>query len=168
MLLASLNPCPCGYRGDRLRGCSCSPYAIARYLSKLSGPLLDRIDMHVEVPRLPYDDISNNHPAEPSAAVRRRVETARERQRQRLGPSGCNAAMPAKRLREHCAFDETSRTLLAAAVAKLHLSARAHDRILRVARTIADLAGAPDIATEHLAEAIGYRNLDRSLLDRMD
>ena len=163
MLLASLNPCPCGYHGDRLKGCSCSRYAIGRYLSKLSGPLLDRIDLHVEVPRLPYQDISNSHPAESSAAVRRRVEAARERQRQRLGPSGCNAAMPAKRLREHCAFDDRGRALLSAAVAKLHLSARAHDRILRVARTIADLAGADSIATDHVAEAIGYRNLDRSL-----
>ncbi|MBV8222552.1 MAG: YifB family Mg chelatase-like AAA ATPase, partial [Candidatus Eremiobacteraeota bacterium] len=162
MLLASLNPCPCGYRGDRLRGCSCSPIAIARYLSKISGPLLDRIDMHVDVPRMPYEDMSTRAKAEQSFRVRSRVEAARTLQRVRLGPTGTNAAMPAKSLREHCALDDRARPLLAAAVMKLHLSARAHDRILRVARTIADLAGARTIETAHLAEAIGYRSLDRS------
>ena len=162
-LIASLNPCPCGYHGDRLRGCSCSPHAIARYLSKLSGPLLDRIDMHVEVPRLPYEDMSRNTPAESSAAVRARVESARQRQRARLGTCGCNATLAAKALREHCPLDDRSRALLATAVMKLHLSARAHDRIVRVSRTIADLAGREHIAPEHIAEAIGYRSLDRSL-----
>ncbi|HLN46955.1 MAG TPA: YifB family Mg chelatase-like AAA ATPase, partial [Magnetospirillaceae bacterium] len=162
MLLASLNPCPCGYSGDPLHGCSCSPVAISRYLSKISGPLLDRIDMHVEVPRLPYDDMSRHVRAEASANVRARVECARRLQRARLGSTGANARMPAKLLRDHCAVDDRCRALLAAAVAKLHLSARAHDRILRVARTIADLAKAPAIAPEHLAEAIGYRSLDRS------
>jgi magnesium chelatase family protein len=164
MLVASLNPCPCGYSGDRVRGCSCSPHAVQKYLSKLSGPLLDRIDIHVEVPRLPYDDLARPSLAEPSSRVRTRVEKARTRQRERLGGEGCNAALPAKRLREFCVLDHTSRTLLAGAVAKLHLSARAHDRILRVARTIADLAGAAGIESHHLAEAIGYRSLDRSLL----
>jgi magnesium chelatase family protein len=163
MLLASLNPCPCGYHGDVVRGCSCSPNAIARYLSKLSGPLLDRIDMHVEVPRLPYEDMARRAPAESSRAVRGRVESARAAQRARLGNAGCNAAMPAKLLREHCDLDGGSRALLAAAVSKLQLSARAHDRILRVARTIADLAGAQRVAAAHLAEAVGYRSLDRSL-----
>jgi len=162
MLLASLNPCPCGYSGDPLHGCSCSPVAISRYLSKISGPLLDRIDLHVEVPRLPYDDMSRTFRAEPSATVRARVESARRLQRSRLGSTGANAAMPAKLLRDHCALDDRCRALLAAAVSKLHLSARAHDRILRVARTIADLSNAPVIAPEHVAEAIGYRSLDRS------
>jgi magnesium chelatase family protein len=166
MLLASLNPCPCGYSGDVVRGCSCSPHAIARYLSKLSGPLLDRIDMHVEVPRLPYEDMARRAPAESSRAVRNRVECARGAQRVRLGNAGCNAAMPAKLLREHCDLDDGSRALLAAAVSKLQLSARAHDRILRVARTIADLAGAQRVAAAHLAEAVGYRSLDRSLWSR--
>jgi magnesium chelatase family protein len=163
MLLASLNPCPCGYHGDQLRGCSCSPIAISRYLSKLSGPLLDRIDMHVEVPRLLYDDMSRGRSAEGSVTVRQRVESARRLQRLRLGSVGSNASMAAKLLRDHCALDERGRALLAAAVTKLHLSARAHDRILRVARTIADLAGSERVAPEHLAEAAGYRSLDRSL-----
>lgn len=162
MLVASLNPCPCGYHGDRLRGCSCSPHSIRKYLSKVSGPLLDRIDMHVEVARVPYEDIASRELAESSAVVRARVEAARARQRERLG-AGCNASMPAKVIREHCTPDEGGRALLAVAVARMHLSARAHDRILKVARTIADLAASPRIATHHLAEAVGYRALDRSL-----
>ena len=164
MLIASLNPCPCGYSGDRVRGCTCSPHAVRKYLSKLSGPLLDRIDIHVEVPRLPYEDLADTSLSESSSAVRSRVETARNRQRERLGGEGCNAGMSAKRLRDVCTLDDASRALLAAAVAKLHLSARAHDRIVRVARTIADLAGSQSIGGQHLAEAIGYRSLDRSLL----
>lgn len=163
MLVASLNPCPCGYHGDKLHGCTCSPNAISRYLSKLSGPLLDRIDMHAEVPRLPYEDMSRASGAEPSRAVRARVEAARQRQRERLGANGCNAAMATRSLRELCRLDDACRNLLAAAVARLHLSARAHDRILRVARTIADLEASDSIAPTHLAEAIGYRSLDRSL-----
>jgi magnesium chelatase family protein len=162
MLVASLNPCPCGYNGDRLRGCTCSPHAIRKYLSKLSGPLLDRIDIHVEVPRLPYEDMSGRAPAESSSTIRARVEAARVRQRERLG-AGHNASMPAKLLRDVCALDDGCRHVLGAAVARLHLSARAHDRIPRVARTIADLCGAEHVGAEHLAEAIGYRSLDRTL-----
>jgi len=164
MLVASLNPCPCGYHGDRLRGCTCSPQTIRKYLSRVSGPLLDRIDIHVEVPRLPYEDMSRHAPAEPSRAIRQRVESARARQRQR-GRGQCNAAVPVKQLRDWCALDASGRQVLGAAVARLHLSARAHDRILRVARTIADLDGLESIAPAHLAEAIGYRSLDRSLWD---
>jgi magnesium chelatase family protein len=163
MLVASLNPCPCGYNGDRLHGCTCSPHAIRKYLSKVSGPLLDRIDLHVEVPRVPYEDMAARSQAESSSAVRARVEAARLRQRARLGGEGCNAAMPAKRLRDVCLLDDAGRSLLGAAVSRLHLSARAHDRILRVSRTIADLASSECVAPEHLAEAIGYRSLDRSL-----
>ncbi|HYK54079.1 MAG TPA: YifB family Mg chelatase-like AAA ATPase [Candidatus Eremiobacteraceae bacterium] len=162
MLVASLNPCPCGYHGDRLRGCTCSPQTIRKYLSRVSGPLLDRIDIHVEVPRLPYEDMSRHSPAESSQAIRARVESARARQRQR-GRVLCNAAVPVKQLREWCALDASGRQVLGAAVARLQLSARAHDRILRVARTIADLDGLESISPAHLAEAIGYRSLDRSL-----
>lgn len=164
LLVASLNPCPCGYSGDRMRGCSCSPHAVRKYLSKLSGPLLDRIDIHVEVPRVPYDDLTRPSVGEPSWVIRARAESARALQRERLQGEGCNAAMPAKRLREFCDLDDQGRALLAVAAGRLHLSARAHDRILRVARTIADLAGASAITSAHLAEAIGYRSLDRSLL----
>ncbi|HXW51401.1 MAG TPA: YifB family Mg chelatase-like AAA ATPase [Candidatus Acidoferrales bacterium] len=164
LLVASLNPCPCGYSGDRLRGCSCSPHAVRKYHAKLSGPLLDRIDIHVEVPRVPYEDLSSPPKAEASSAVRSRVEEARARQRARLGGEGCNASMAARRLRDCCALDDAARALLSAAASRLHLSARAHDRILRVARTIADLEAAPSVAHQHLAEAIGYRSLDRSLL----
>jgi len=164
MLVASLNPCPCGYSGDRVRGCTCSPHAVRKYLSKLSGPLLDRIDIHVEVPRLPYTALAHTGTAESSSAVRARVEAARIRQRERLGGEGSNAGMAAKRLRDLCVLDDAGRALLASAVGKLHLSARAHDRILRVARTIADLAHSQGIMSQHLAEAIGYRSLDRSLL----
>jgi magnesium chelatase family protein len=163
MLVASLNPCPCGYNGDRLRGCSCSPHAMRKYLAKLSGPLLDRIDIHVEVPRVPYEDMARTASPEASRLIRERVERARFRQRDRLGGEGCNAKMPAKKLRDFCCLDDAGKALLAAAVSRLHLSARAHDRILRVARTIADLAGAQSIEAAHLAEAIGYRSLDRLL-----
>lgn len=162
MLVASLNPCPCGYHGDRLRGCTCSPHAIRKYLSKVSGPLLDRIDIHVEVPRLPFEDMTGQTKAESSSAIRARVEAARHRQRERLG-GGSNAGMEAKKIREFCALDGGGRQVLGAAVARLHLSARAHDRILRVARTIADLVGAERIGADHLAEAISYRSLDQSL-----
>ena len=164
MLIASMNPCPCGYSGDRQRGCTCSPHAIRKYLSKLSGPLLDRIDIHVEVPRLPFCDVAGLKRSEPSAAVRARVEHARNLQRTRMGGEGCNANIPPKRLRDLCELDDATRMLLAGAVSKLQLSARAHDRLLRVARTIADLASAERIATSHMAEAIGYRSLDRSVL----
>ena len=164
MLVASMNPCPCGYSGDRQRGCTCSPHAIRKYLSKLSGPLLDRIDIHIEVPRLHHDKLANSKRSESSSSVRARVERAREVQRRRLGGEGCNARIPAKRLRELCRLDDAGRFLLTGAMAKLQLSARAHDRILRVARTIADLAGAQGVGTPHIAEAIAYRSLDRSLL----
>lgn len=163
MLVASLNPCPCGYHGDRLRGCACSPLAMRKYLAKLSGPLLDRIDIHVDVPRVPYEDMLRHEAAEPSAAIRARVELARRTQTARNPGRSSNAAMPAKTVRELCALDAAAQGLLAEAVARLTLSARAHDRILRVARTIADLAGAAEIAPQHLAEAIGYRGMDSLL-----
>ncbi|MDQ6780046.1 MAG: YifB family Mg chelatase-like AAA ATPase [Candidatus Eremiobacteraeota bacterium] len=163
MLVTSLNPCPCGYRGDRLRGCSCSPFLAQRYLSKLSGPLLDRIDIHVEVPRLPYEDMTATSPAERSAIVRKRVEAARGLQLARLGGRGSNAGMTRDALRRFCALDAPCARLMSSAVIKLQLSARAHDRILRVARTIADLSSRDVVQASDIAEAVSYRSLDQSL-----
>lgn len=135
---------------------------IARYRGRVSGPLLDRIDMHVEVPAVAYHEISSEEPGESSEAVRLRVLVCRERQHARAGGDGCNARIPARLLRTHCALDAAGRRLMEAAVTKLGLSARAHERVLKVARTIADLAGAERIAKDHLAEAIQYRRLDRA------
>ena len=134
---------------------------IERYRGRVSGPLLDRIDLHVEVPAVPYADISVERMGEDSPAIRRRVIEARERQAARGGP-GCKARMTLALMRRHCVLDATGRSLMERAVSKLGLSARAHDRVLKVARTIADLAGADQITTNHLGEAIQYRGLDRS------
>jgi magnesium chelatase family protein len=166
-LVAATNPCPCGYLGDPTHQCTCSPLAIQRYMNKLSGPLLDRIDLHVEVPHLEYADLTSTQPAEPSEAIRRRVQTARDIQRERFGVgrggvvSAVNATMGARDLRRYCALPEDASRLLEESFQKLGLSARAHGRILKVARTIADLEGSVNIATMHVAEAIGYRGIDR-------
>src|SRR5690606_14994826 len=168
MLVASMNPCPCGHLNDPTRACVCAPGQVQRYLAKISGPLLDRIDLHVEVTPVPFDDLHRRQPAEPSAAVRARVVAARERQRNRFraDPKAegvhCNAQMPSPLARKHCALDAAGQGLMKQALARLGLSARAYDRILKVARTVADLAGAEAIAPEHLAEAIQYRSLDRA------
>ncbi|HEY3177231.1 MAG TPA: YifB family Mg chelatase-like AAA ATPase [Candidatus Polarisedimenticolia bacterium] len=162
MLAGAMNPCPCGYLGDRSRECSCTPPMVTRYRSRVSGPLLDRIDMHVEVPAVAYREMSSEESGEPSDAIRFRVVAARERQRERAGGYGCNARMPSPLLRKHCGLDAAGRKLLEQAVTKLGLSARAHDRVLKVARTIADLEVSDRIATAHLAEAIQYRGLDRA------
>ena len=143
----------------------CAAGQVQRYLAKVSGPLLDRIDLHVEVTPVPFDDLSRRADAEPSSAVRGRVERARERQAARFaGREGrfCNAQMTPPEVRQWCALDPAGRGLLKAALTRLGLSARAHDRILKVARTIADLDGAADIGPAHLAEAIQYRSLDRA------
>jgi magnesium chelatase family protein len=163
-LAAAMNPCPCGYFNDTRRQCSCSTDQTARYVSRISGPLLDRIDLQVEVPGLSAAEISSEAGGEPSAAIRDRVDAARIRQRERFQgtPVKCNAEMTARLLRKHCALDAHSKKLLETAVEKLGLSARAYDRILKVARTIADLAGAEAISAPHLAEAIQYRALDRA------
>ncbi len=156
-LISAMNPCPCGYSGDESGRCHCSPEQIFRYRARISGPLLDRIDLHVEVPR---QKISEHPPGEPSARVRERVAAARSRQ---LNRGGLNAALDVAEVRAHCGLDEKGRKLLETACERLNLSARAHQRILKVARTIADLDGAAEIGNAHLAEAIGYRQLDRRI-----
>jgi magnesium chelatase family protein len=162
MLAAAMNPCPCGYFGDPR--CACRPGEIQRYASRVSGPLLDRIDIHVEVPPVAYKDLSEIAPGESSAAVRERVERARMVQHSRFAAIPglfTNARMGPREIRKFAAPDEQGRKLLRAAMDKLGLSARAHDRILRVSRTIADLVGSESIRAPHLAEAIQYRSLDR-------
>jgi magnesium chelatase family protein len=164
MLVAAMNPCPCGYHGDRRRPCHCTLHELLRYRRRISGPLLDRIDLHVDVPALPCAALPGTPSGEGSAEVRQRVMHAREVQRLRDGRRGprCNARLRGGALRSHCALDEAGRGLLARAVEKLGLTARAHDRILRVARTIADLEGAAAILPVHVAEAVQYRALDRA------
>ncbi len=162
MMVAAMNPCPCGFLGDTLRECTCTPLMLQRYRSRLSGPLLDRIDLHVAVPRVPHQDLVDPVDAEPSAAVRERVEAARQRQRERLAGAGhCNARLSARLIRRFCPVDAEGERLLEMVTDKLGLSARSYTRILKVARTIADLAGSDAILRPHLAEAIQYRHLDR-------
>ncbi len=163
-LAAALNPCPCGYYNDTRRECSCSDRQIARYLAKISGPLLDRIDLQVEVAALSTDEIASVEAGETSESIRRRVEAARllQRERFRRVPIHCNAEMNTRHLRRHCELDPSSRKLLIKAIERLGLSARAHDRILKVARTIADLAACERIESAHVAEAVQYRALDRA------
>jgi magnesium chelatase family protein len=162
-LVASMNPCPCGFRGMRGADCRCDEAAVARYVAKLSGPLLDRIDLHVEVARVPFDEIVTRAAGEASAAIRARVEVARELQHARYSRARMrtNASVAARELRAACTLGGDATELLRVASARGRLSARAFDRIVRVARTIADLAGSSAIAAAHVAEAIGYRSLDR-------
>ncbi|HEV2304919.1 MAG TPA: YifB family Mg chelatase-like AAA ATPase [Candidatus Acidoferrales bacterium] len=165
MLAAAMNPCPCGFFGDPTRECHCSPMQIQRYVSKISGPLLDRIDIHIEVPAVKYKELRNGNPAEASASVRERVIAARAVQLERFKGEKkiyANAQMPPKLLRKHCEISADGEKLLENAIQKLGLSARAHDRILKVARTIADLDGVAEIQSRQLSEAIQYRTLDRT------
>lgn len=159
ILVAAMNPCPCGYFGDPVRECTCAMSAIQRYQKRISGPLLDRIDIHVEVPRVEFEKLADDRRGEPSSAIRRRVEAARQRQRERLASRGlqCNADMTPAEIREFCRLDQAGRALISTAMRQLQLSARAYHRILKLARTIADLAGSEEIQTHHLAEAIQYR-----------
>jgi magnesium chelatase family protein len=159
MLVSAMNPCMCGFFGDSTRECHCTPAMIQRYLSKISGPLLDRIDIHVEVPVVPYKELREGPAAESSAQIRDRVLRARERQ---LARGFQNARMPSRTIRKNCALDDAGERTLEMAVRRLGLSARAHDRILKVARTIADLGEAETIAAKHIAEAVQYRSLDRN------
>ena len=165
MLVAAMNPCACGYLGDPRHECRCSPAQIQRYRARISGPLLDRIDLHVEAPSLTIEELRQIRPGESSAVVRARVEATRLRQRARFAGTRTtvNACMTHAQIRAHCTPDASLGRLLQQAMEQLHLSARAYDRILKVARTIADLAGADAIAAPHLLEAIQYRSLDRNL-----
>jgi len=165
MLAAAMNPCPCGYYTDPSKECTCTPHQIQKYLSKISGPLLDRIDLHIDVPALKWKEISDTEPSEPSAAIRERISQAREIQQKRFTGEGlyCNAQMTTTQLRKYCGLDEPSQSLLKNAMEKFGLSARAYDRILKVARTIADLDAEESIKAAYIAEAIQYRNLDRSV-----
>ncbi len=162
-LVASMNPCPCGYYNHPTKECTCPPSAVHRYLSRISGPLLDRIDIHIEVTPVPLAEMMSERQEESSEVVRQRVMRARQIQSERFRGVGIhtNSMMNSKMLREYCPLDERSRLLLERAMAQLNLSARAHDRIIKVARTIADLAGEENIGVRHISEAITYRSLDR-------
>ena len=163
MLVAAMNPCPCGYYNHPEKECVCAPGVVQKYLNKISGPLLDRIDIHIEVTPVAFSELSSERVTEKSADVRERVMRARKVQEDRYSGKKmyCNAQMSSQQLRQVCRIDATGQALLQKAMERLGLSARAYDRILKVARTIADLAASPDIRTEHLAEAIQYRSLDR-------
>lgn len=165
MLVAALNPCPCGFFGDNDRDCTCTGPQIQRYLHKISGPLLDRIDIHVEVPRTNIKDLENESSAEPSLQIKERVKQTRQMQLDRFALEGifCNSQMQSRHLKAYCKVGSEAKRLMRDAFERLGLSARAHDRILKVARTIADLANESTIQTQHVAEAIQYRTLDRKL-----
>jgi magnesium chelatase family protein len=163
MLVAAMNPCPCGYFGHPTKACTCSPQVIQRYLGKVSGPMLDRIDIHVEVPPVDYEELSSRAKSESSAVIRERVVRARERQLRRYQgtPITCNAALPAAMLGDVCVLEPAAEKILRAAFDRLGLSARGYDRILKVARTIADLDDSEKIAAPHISGAIQFRSLDR-------
>jgi magnesium chelatase family protein len=163
ILVAAMNPCPCGYYGHQTKICTCPPGGVIRYLNKISGPLLDRIDLQVEVVPIPYEQVSGKASGETSGQIRERVMTARERQRDRYERMGfyCNAQMGVRSLRMWCKLDSRGQKRMRAAMDKLVLSMRAYDHILKISRTIADLAGSDQIREEHLSEAIQFRNLDR-------
>jgi magnesium chelatase family protein len=159
MLVAAMNPCPCGFYGDTARECRCTPGIIQRYLGKISGPLLDRIDIHIEVPAVGYKELRGRDDGTGSAEIRERVVAARGVQQSR---GYYNAHIPSRSLRKHCALDDSGERTLEMAVRRMGLSARAHDRILKLARTIADMDGSDAVSAKHLAEAVQYRSLDRN------
>ncbi len=165
MLVAAMNPCPCGFFGDPKRKCRCAPQQVERYRERISGPLLDRIDLHVEAPAVSFDDLRSDETGEPSAAIRERVFACRKVQQKRFGPGKVrvNARMSSQQFRKYCTLDSDGEGMLRMAMEQLNFSARAHDRILKVARTIADLGGSEAIGGEHVSEAIQYRTLDRKL-----
>ncbi|MGN0802997.1 MAG: ATP-binding protein, partial [Candidatus Faecivicinus sp.] len=165
VLICSMNPCPCGHLGSRTQQCRCTPSEIRRYLNRISGPLLDRIDMHIEVESIPADHLADAAESECSASIRARVSAARDVQLKRYeserGNVRCNAQLDARTLAKSCTMTPEARELLLLSSERLRLSNRAYTRILKVARTIADLEGADDIAAEHISEAVQYRTLDR-------
>ncbi len=163
MLVSSMNPCPCGYYGSKTHECTCTPVQISKYLSKLSGPLMDRIDLHISVSNVTYDDLASKSLSEPSSCVRERVNNARQIQLKRFEGSGIfsNSKMSGEMLKKYCVLDTESEKIIKDAFSKLNLSARAYTRILKVARTIADLAGEENISVNHVREALQYRSLDR-------
>ncbi len=166
MLVCAMNPCPCGNFGNPNHECTCTPMMIQKYMAKISGPLMDRIDIHIEVPAVKVAELSQKKPGESSHSIRERVVHAREIQLKRFAKQKnlfANASMQSKEIREYCKIDSSGEELLKMAMTKLGLTARAYDRILKVSRTIADLAGSNEIRTEHLSEAIQYRSLDRNL-----
>ena len=165
MLAAAMNPCPCGYATDPVKECSCTPLQIQRYLARISGPLLDRIDIHIDVPPLKHRELGGEPSGESSAVIRERVQRARQIQQERFRRSKvyCNAQMSTRQIRKHCQVEGEAKSLLELAMERLGLSARAYDRILKVARTVADLEGAEGVQASHIAEAIQYRSLDRGL-----
>ena len=168
ILVAAMNPCPCGFLGDARRPCKCNPMQVEKYLGRISGPLLDRIDLHVEVPSVPYEELSKLTDGTSTATMREQVNRARAMQNERFKSKGggLNSRMLPREMRKYAMPDATGRALLQQAMNDLGLSARAHDRILRMARTIADLDGSPAMTDAHLAESIGYRTLDRKLWNK--
>src|SRR5205814_10361239 len=166
MLVAAMNPCPCGYFGDLKRECRCSPIQVQRYRQRISGPLLDRLDLHIEVPAVAYRDVSCERAEENSSAIRERIAGARNKQHERFArdtKTNCNARMTTRHLKTHCKLSADSQELIRVAMTELNLSARAYDRILKVSRTVADLAASDAITSEHVSEAIQYRTFDRTL-----
>jgi magnesium chelatase family protein len=165
MLVAAMNPCPCGYFTDPRKPCKCTPPQIDKYLARISGPLVDRIDIHIEVPAVPFTELRSERDGTDSAGMRKQVVEARERQRARYGADSTiiNARLSTRLLRKHCKLDSAGEAILKQAMLELGLSARAHDKVLRVARTIADLTGSESLQPEHVSEAIHYRRLDRQL-----
>ncbi len=164
MLVAAMNPCPCGYRSDPRRQCNCNPLQVERYLGRISGPLLDRIDIHVDVPPVPFRELSNEQSGTDSQHMREQVIQAREVQSRRFAdaPNNLNGKMSPRQIRQHCGLEPDAENLLKTAMEEMGLSARAHDKILRLSRTIADLDASDTITSNHLSEAINYRTLDRS------
>ena len=167
-MICAMNPCPCGYYGTGVRKCTCTAAAVTKYLNKISGPLLDRIDIHIEVPSVKYEELSSAVPAEPSEEIRRRVNKARDIQTERYKdlPINANARIPSGKIHEFCALDDNADKMLEKAFDKMGLSSRAYSKILKVSRTIADLDGSDVIKSDHVAEAIQYRSLDRKYWNR--